>query len=449
MGRGEFVLLAMAFVGLTARGEAEETKASPVATSSTGSESKPDSNPPILAEPEGSTPIRVRVPVRVPVTHPKESAPEGTNESSPPVRSSTGFRTELRELPFPRPSAEEEAKLRQELKEALQRKVDSLSVEGLMEEVYREREASREAEAWKKLQRLREELDALENEFPGTAAADDAARMQGAVLVTPEPAPPAPPKTEAPVPSQQEERKVEALPRAKEPLAGPTTHPLTLNVGSGVRRAAVRPRALGQDPIILGGITPDPRRSERVITMTRGVRIVIEEAPVKGEGSHGIQIEAERAVLWTDSGRADEVRGIEIDDNTRFQLYLEGDVVIHQGGHVTNASSAYYDVHERHGRFTKEEIGTNLRESEAGLRIRGIALREKAQNKHARTSEVERAFEAGEGAKILNEKEPAARKELDAPSLDALEANPGKSFLDSLRPEGENPVQETAPGIPL
>jgi hypothetical protein len=315
--------------------------------------------------------------------------------------------------------------------------------------VYREREASREAEGWNKLQRLREELHSLQKEFPGTAAAQGAAKMQEAVSAVKEPAPAEPSSKREGAAPDEADLGVSPLPRGKVNQGEPATHPLALKVASGTRRVTVSPRAIGEDVVIRGNIGPNVDHFERVVTMSRGVRIVIDEPPSSADGSTGVQITAERAVLWTNAQVADEVRGIEIDDHTRFQLYLEGDVVISQEGRVLEASSAYYDFHERHGRFTKGEIGIRPVEFDAAVRIRGAALREKAQNKHARTSAVERAFETGEGSKVLDEKGPAVKEELDGTPSGALEANPSAPFLDPIQLEGEKVDRETKRGAPL
>jgi hypothetical protein len=74
---------------------------------------------------------------------------------------------------------EEESKLRQELKELFERKVESLSPEELLETLHEERDAARERSADAKLKQIVEQLTTLQKEFAGTAAAERASAMEG------------------------------------------------------------------------------------------------------------------------------------------------------------------------------------------------------------------------------------------------------------------------------
>lgn len=406
MGRGMSVVLAMVLAGMVVDGRADETEKSP--------------------------------------------------ETKPSVRESAGPPPDHRERPLPPPSVEDEAKLRQELKEALQRRVDSLSVERLLEEVYREREASREAEAWEKLLRLREELGLLEKEFPGTAAADGAARMQGAAPTTRERATSAPAGEQATAPAD-ETRRIETLPRGTSNLSDPVTHPLNLKLASGKRHVAVSPRAIGVDSVIRGVINPNVSPAEYVITMTHGVSILIQDVSSEAD-SGGIQITSDRAVLWTDTHRADEIRGIEIDDNTRFQLYLEGNVVIAQRGNVVEASSAFYDFRERHGRYTTAAY-TTVPEYDATLRVRGDTFRQKMESKLLEATQGERVHDIFEGAAKDHEKKRPAPQEAPgtdrfgkaspARNHDAPRKSPGAPLKDPVPLEGGKASPEAKTGAPL
>lgn len=404
MGRGMSVVLATVFAGMVVDGRADETEKSP-----------------------------------------------GTK---PSVRENAGPAPDHRERPLPPPSAEDEARLRQELKEALQRRVDSLSVERLLEEVDREREAAREAEASNKLQRLREELGLLEKEFPGTAAADGAARMQGAAPATRERATSTPVREQATAPAEGTHR-IETLPRGTSNLSDPVTHPLTLKRAAGKRHVAVSPRAFGVDPIIRGGINPDVSPAEYVITMTRGVSILI----TTSTGGHSIQLAADRAVIWTDAHWLDQIsRGIEIDDSSRYQVYLEGNVVMTQGKNVLKGSSAYYDFLQQHGGYTNAADMT-VPEYDATLRVRASLFRQKMEGKLLEATEGERVHDIFEEAAKDQEKNGPAPQEVPgtdrfgkaspARIQDARRKSPGAPFIDPIPQEGEKAGQETKPGGPL
>lgn len=95
------------------------------------------------------------------------------------VRKTEVTRTTVAEQPIPVPTAPEEIqKLRDELKAFREQQIDALEVETLVRQVYEEREAERENEAWAKLEAVRKTLESLENEYGGTKAGDVSRQLQ-------------------------------------------------------------------------------------------------------------------------------------------------------------------------------------------------------------------------------------------------------------------------------
>lgn len=154
MRRGAFVLLALGMTGTGAL----------IGWSHAADPETPQPLPPVQAalSPKPDT-IQVRVPPHVQFEFPV-----------------TRQRQEHREIAMAAPTPEEESKLRQELKELFERKVESLSPEELVDTLHEERDAARERSADAKLKQIVEQLATLQKEFAGTAAAERASAMEGA-----------------------------------------------------------------------------------------------------------------------------------------------------------------------------------------------------------------------------------------------------------------------------
>jgi hypothetical protein len=141
-------------------------------------EDKPAAKEPMssleLYPPDVKPSMRVRIPVKK--TEVVDQVVDGV------VRKTEVTRTTVAEQPIPVPTAPEEIqKLRDELKAFRQQQIDALEVETLVRQVYEEREAAREKEAWEKLEEVRRTLEALENEFDGTKAGEVSRQLQGQI----------------------------------------------------------------------------------------------------------------------------------------------------------------------------------------------------------------------------------------------------------------------------
>lgn len=127
-----------------------------------------------LYPPDVTQSMRVRIPVKR--TETVNRVVDGV------VQQTKVTKTTVAEQPIPVPTSEEEIqKLRDELKAVRQKQIDELEVETLIRQVYEEREASRERDAWTKLEEVRKTLEALENEYGGTKAGDVSRQLQGQI----------------------------------------------------------------------------------------------------------------------------------------------------------------------------------------------------------------------------------------------------------------------------
>ncbi len=176
-------------------------------------------------------------------------------------------------------------------------------------------------------------------------------------------------------------------------LGGPGSQQLPLQIGPGPQHVTINPRTIGQDPVIRGGINPNTAPPEYIVTVTRGVNLVVDNVPLTAGGQKiftRIDLTADRAVIWTDANRLDQIGGgFDIDENTPFQVYLEGNIVIRQGTNVVQASNAFYDIRERRGLFMNADVRTYVPEYDATLRVRADTLRQQSENKfHAQNAFV-------------------------------------------------------------
>jgi hypothetical protein len=134
------------------------------------------------------------------------------------------------------------------------------------------------------------------------------------------------------------------------------------------------------------GFFVDFRRSEQtvpaeqVVIIKGGVNIIIEGEPIVVGGltqPGTVDLRADRAVIWTEASLLNELSlGADLDPDTPFQVYLEGDIILRQGGNVTRSTHGYYDVQDEGGTFYNVELRTFLPELEGDLRLRADRLRQ-------------------------------------------------------------------------
>ncbi|WP_437205724.1 hypothetical protein [Planctomicrobium sp. SH664] len=158
------------------------------------------------------------------------------------------------------------------------------------------------------------------------------------------------------------------------------------------RRVIIGPRFLGEPLEIKFDSLPGSIPEEFVGTITGGVNIVVDNVPLEVNGQlilTRIDLSADRAVIWTDASHAVGSGGFDIDENTPFQVYLEGNIVVLQGGNQVKATHAFYDIQQRRGSAWNAELRTMLPDDNGLLRLRASYLRQNsAMNFHAKDAFV-------------------------------------------------------------
>ncbi|QDT34254.1 LPS-assembly protein LptD [Thalassoglobus polymorphus] len=156
------------------------------------------------------------------------------------------------------------------------------------------------------------------------------------------------------------------------------------------RRVTIGPRFLGERFQAKADFIESSVQPEYVITVTGGVNIVIDNVPLTINGQTfltRIDLSADRAVVWTDADRIGDLEGFEIDENTPFEVFLEGDIVVRQGASKIKASRAFYDISQRRGLLVDAEIRTQVPEYDGSIRLRAAEVRQfSAMNFHARNA---------------------------------------------------------------
>lgn len=124
---------------------------------------------------------------------------------------------------------------------------------------------------------------------------------------------------------------------------------------------------------------------EQVWIITGGVNLIIDG--VKRFGT--VDLSADRIVVWTrkkedDAGFQNESQQSE---ETPFEAYLEGNVVIRQGGNIVRATRAVYDAREDRGLILDAELKTFVPKLNETVRIRAQQIRQFSKNSyHARNA---------------------------------------------------------------
>lgn len=161
------------------------------------------------------------------------------------------------------------------------------------------------------------------------------------------------------------------------------------------RRVTIQPRD-GAEFKIRSDVDRTKQPPESITTVQGGVYIIVQNVPVSVNGQivlTSIDLKADRAVIWT-SAEELGTGGFELDENTPFQVYLEGDIEVQQGTTHTSASHAFYDIRDRRGLLMNSELRTYLPEYDTTLRVRADSIRQtsetsfQAQNAWITTSQL-------------------------------------------------------------
>jgi hypothetical protein len=167
---------------------------------------------------------------------------------------------------------------------------------------------------------------------------------------------------------------------------------------NATRRIQVRPRS-SQPLAFDSSISSDTVPEEQVWVITGGVNILIEGVEVDLQGqpvSPGvIDISADRIVAWTQAtggGALDSGDVLVQSADTRFQVYLEGNIVIRHKQNTITATHAFFDANNDRALMMNAELRALVPTTGGYVRVRAERMRQlsrdrfHAQNAWATTS---------------------------------------------------------------
>lgn len=166
----------------------------------------------------------------------------------------------------------------------------------------------------------------------------------------------------------------------------PSITPLT-------RRIRVRPRS-SQPLQFESSISRDTIPEEQVYILTGGVNVLVEGLEMDIGGSliePGIlDLSADRVIIWTQPNDTENFgAGADILQNasTRFQVYLEGNILVRQKDNTITATHAFFDANNDRALLMNAELRAFLPQTGGEFRVRAARLRQVAENKfHARNA---------------------------------------------------------------
>lgn len=145
----------------------------------------------------------------------------------------------------------------------------------------------------------------------------------------------------------------------------------------GMRRIRVSPRTSKNFQL-------DTKKSEntvppeQVTILTGGVNLVIEG----DERLDIIDLSADQVVIWTDTTASDEFNFETLQSKeAKYQVYLEGNILVRQGVSVLRAERAYYDAREERGLLLDAEL--SFKPPELGgqrIRVRAEKIRQNSRS---------------------------------------------------------------------
>lgn len=186
----------------------------------------------------------------------------------------------------------------------------------------------------------------------------------------------------------------------------------------GQRRIRVSPRgATGYQ--IFSERSDNTVPPEQVTILTGGVNLVIEG----DEKFDIIDLSADRVVIWTDvtdSGQFN-LESLQPKDS-KYQVYLEGNIIVRQGISVVRAERAYYDAREERGLLLDAELSVKPPELNGHrVRVRAERLRQNSKNEfHASNAWTSTSQFGRPGYRIQSSDifvEPYYAEPLDLPKL--------------------------------
>ncbi|MEZ6122992.1 MAG: hypothetical protein R3C49_07440 [Planctomycetaceae bacterium] len=153
------------------------------------------------------------------------------------------------------------------------------------------------------------------------------------------------------------------------------------------RRIQVRPRS--SDPLRFESFqSRDTVPEEKVYIITGGVNVLVDGMPLPIGGgvvqTGVLDLSADRVVVWTQPNGAESLelnQTLEQSFSTRFQLYLEGNILIRQGQNTVTASHAFVDVNNDRALLLNAELRALIPGSGGQVRVRAERIRQLSANR--------------------------------------------------------------------
>lgn len=166
-----------------------------------------------------------------------------------------------------------------------------------------------------------------------------------------------------------------------------------VNVAPQSRRIQIRPRS-SQSLRFESFQSRDTVPEEQVYIITGGVNIIVEgvQADLAGRNLQPgvLDLSADRVVVWTQPNAAGGLelnRTLEQPSSARFQVYLEGNILVRQGLNTVTASHAFVDVSSDRALLMNAELRAILPNSGGQVRVRAEKLRQLSVNRfHAQNA---------------------------------------------------------------
>lgn len=158
---------------------------------------------------------------------------------------------------------------------------------------------------------------------------------------------------------------------------------------TGFRRVRIFPR-YGVPYNVLSFESQNTLPPEQVWMLTGGINVLIDGVQEYGT----VDLSADRVVIWTRSNQQEEFQAETVQtQDTPFQVYLEGNIVIRQGLNKLRANRAIYDAREDKALLHNAELRQYVPQLLGDVRVRAERMRQLnrdtffAQNAWATTSE--------------------------------------------------------------
>jgi hypothetical protein len=171
-----------------------------------------------------------------------------------------------------------------------------------------------------------------------------------------------------------------------------TWRAVSLQNPAGMRRVRVSPRSFSSPFNISSQLSDDTIPPEQVTLITGGVNILVEGVTLENGPDLGVvDLSADRVVVWTDDFNPDQLQRQE----QKYQVYLEGNIVIRQRdsvrqlNSVIRASRAYFDARDNRALILDAELETYVAQIDSSIRLRAERIRQNSlKNYHAQNAWV-------------------------------------------------------------